>query len=301
MRRLSLLILMLCGCGGAKSVPADVIPNWPGAKPHRFYVASITMPSSSQDFAVDLDGDGKPDHKLANALDELIATNDNNTFVDEIVAARAINAMVDIYSIDPQLGEDAHAGVRWIGDAGSMGNLVTIGDLAGGVLHGGTLSTNEVRYTQHPVGGWLALPLFSSADPTEMWLQSWQMELMRQADGSFAAQLQGVVRTADLGPAAYVGFLQMMRGDGEPDLLFFDSDNDGTVSLSEFETGFGSFLSADVHSTPPGLSVSFAMRLLPCQDDKCTRSLPAPTCHDRVMNGDELGVDCGGSVCGPCR
>jgi hypothetical protein len=302
MRRAAILIMTVCGCGGgARSLPPDIIPNWAAAKPHRFYVASLTLPSLTQDFAVDLDGDGKPDDKLAGVLDELIGTNDNNTFVDEIVAARAINAMVDIYSTDPQLGEDANAGVRWIGDAGAIGNFVSIGDLAGGALHGGALSTNEVRYTQHPVGGWLALPLFSSADPTEMWLQSWQMELSRQDDGSFTAQLQGVVRTADLGPAAYVGFLQLLRGDGEPDLQAFDLDHDGTVSLSEFETGFQGFFAPDVHSTPPGLSVAIAMRLLPCQDGNCTRPLPAPTCQDRVKNGDEVGVDCGGSVCGPCR
>lgn len=29
-------------------------------------------------------------------------------------------------------------------------------------------------------------------------------------------------------------------------------------------------------------------------------SIPAPTCSDGIMNGDETGVDCGGATCAPC-
>ncbi|HEY1585822.1 MAG TPA: hypothetical protein VGH63_09065, partial [Polyangia bacterium] len=47
------------------------------------------------------------------------------------------------------------------------------------------------------------------------------------------------------------------------------------------------------------MSIGFMFTLAPCSDDACTRSLPAPSCFDRVRNGDETDVDCGGS-CGPC-
>ena len=54
---------------------------------------------------------------------------------------------------------------------------------------------------------------------------------------------------------------------------------------------------------PPGQSA-----LLPLLKGPCNTALfvglapccPAATCHDAVQNGDETGVDCGGS-CGPCE
>lgn len=36
--------------------------------------------------------------------------------------------------------------------------------------------------------------------------------------------------------------------------------------------------------------------------DKCSSTPPpAPTCNDGIQNGDETGVDCGGSSCAPCQ
>ena len=35
--------------------------------------------------------------------------------------------------------------------------------------------------------------------------------------------------------------------------------------------------------------------------DKCGAVAPMPTCNDGVQNGDETGVDCGGSSCAPCQ
>nr|WP_321246631.1 M43 family zinc metalloprotease [uncultured Psychroserpens sp.] len=35
--------------------------------------------------------------------------------------------------------------------------------------------------------------------------------------------------------------------------------------------------------------------------DKCGSTGPSPTCTDGIQNGDETGVDCGGSSCAPCQ
>jgi hypothetical protein len=35
--------------------------------------------------------------------------------------------------------------------------------------------------------------------------------------------------------------------------------------------------------------------------DKCSSTPPPPTCDDGIQNGDETGVDCGGSSCAPCQ
>ena len=35
--------------------------------------------------------------------------------------------------------------------------------------------------------------------------------------------------------------------------------------------------------------------------DKCGGGAPTPTCTDGIQNGDETGIDCGGSSCAPCQ
>lgn len=34
--------------------------------------------------------------------------------------------------------------------------------------------------------------------------------------------------------------------------------------------------------------------------DFCFGNTPTPTCTDDIQNGDETGIDCGGSSCTPC-
>lgn len=38
-----------------------------------------------------------------------------------------------------------------------------------------------------------------------------------------------------------------------------------------------------------------------CSDDDNDMVVILPTCTDGIMNGDETGVDCGGSICEPCE
>jgi hypothetical protein len=46
------------------------------------------------------------------------------------------------------------------------------------------------------------------------------------------------------------------------------------------------------------LSLGFGVHLAPCPTGHCTKPIADP-CHDRIRDGDETDVDCGGS-CGAC-
>lgn len=47
------------------------------------------------------------------------------------------------------------------------------------------------------------------------------------------------------------------------------------------------------------LSFAFRAHLIPCDSGTCGDAVPADGCHDRVRDGDEADVDCGGS-CRAC-
>jgi hypothetical protein len=61
-----------------------------------------------------------------------------------------------------------------------------------------------------------------------------------------------------------------------------------------------SVLSPDIKvGTANAISVGFLVDLSPCPDGRCAAA-PVNRCFDRVLDGDETDVDCGGAVCPPC-
>jgi hypothetical protein len=47
-----------------------------------------------------------------------------------------------------------------------------------------------------------------------------------------------------------------------------------------------------------GVTGSFALQVRSCENGPCP--VPAVACNDGIQNGDEEGIDCGGSNCEPC-
>lgn len=289
------------GCGGA-AAPQDVVGPFEGTAT-RFYVATLTMPQQRNDFAVDLDGDGNVDNQLGNIFGGLEGlARLNNEFYQDLVAARVIDASVDVISSDPALRNDPHVGVRWNGARGIEG------DDTGGVLVDGTLTTNAVAWTRRPATGVIELPVLRNADASQLPLESWQLELWRQDDGSFTGELQAVVAGDVLVGAFYPALRQMIAAGGvdqEQVMSVLDQDHNGDVSVAEFaKAGLTqNLLAPDVRwggKDRNALSIAVGLTLQPCKDAACTRPLPAATCHDRLKNGDETQVDCGGATCAPC-
>jgi hypothetical protein len=303
MRTTALVVMVMgimVGCGGA-AAPQDVVGPFEGTTT-RFYVASLVLPDQRGAFSVDLDGDGTADNQLGAIVGGLEGWKLNNPFAADLVAARVIDASVDIISSDPALRNDAHVGVRWNGARGIEG------DDTGGVLADGKLTTNAIVWTKRPATGVIELPVLRNADASQLPLESWQLELWPVGDGSFTGELQAVVASDVLVGAFYPALRQMIAAGGdnqEQVMRVLDLDKNGEVSVAEFaEAGLiENLLSPDVRwegKDQHALSLAVWVRLQPCKDAACTRPLPAPTCHDRIKNGDETQVDCGGATCAPC-
>ena len=92
------------------------------------------------------------------------------------------------------------------------------------------------------------------------------------------------------------------QSDGAPSMFAraLDTNHDGTISADELANSslLAAFLVADLHELS-ALSVGFSVHLAPCDSGRCTTATPEDTCHDRVIDGSETDVDCGGS-CAPC-
>jgi hypothetical protein len=140
----------------------------------------------------------------------------------------------------------------------------------------------------------IALPIFADADPLVLPLEQVAIEL----DGD-TALVRGGIPIAAARTAAYQGVAQMMADNPAGHLPFarvLDTDHDGVISTDELENSslLSAFLVADLHDVKQ-LSVGFRVTL----SESSVLGMPMDACHDRVGDGDETGIDCGGS-CMPC-
>jgi hypothetical protein len=115
---------------------------------------------------------------------------------------------------------------------------------------------------------------------------------------------------------AYAGLEQMFLTEPERHLVFqrqVDTDHDGTMSMPELEDSVIAILvTADIRlfdgskydpdpdaTIKDSLSMAFGVHLSPCETGTCSTAAPMNTCRDRIRDGDETDVDCGGS-CQKC-
>jgi hypothetical protein len=86
-------------------------------------------------------------------------------------------------------------------------------------------------------------------------------------------------------------------------MSLFDMNRDWALTIEEVSESslLQSLFEPDVFvGDVEGLSVGFHVHLAPCDVGTCTEEAPADPCHDRVKDGDESDVDCGGA-CRSCK
>jgi hypothetical protein len=294
---LLLLGVMAAGCGGVAE--QDVEGPFTG-QTHRFYVTHLALPQQKTDFAVDLNGDGRFDDQLGNFIGGLSGEGYAQQHVDEVIAA-APPIVVELTSDDPALRDDATVGVRFVGVAGASA------DVLGATLHGGLLRSNRV-VDGHTGGTTVLLPTFAHADAAPITLDHFQVNLTANGDGTFNGQLNGAVPADRIVPELWPSFEQLLAA--APSRYLYgalDTNHDGTITYDEASNAglVKNILAPDIDLGHPDnankdhFSLGFAFTLAPCADEACTRAAAAASCFDRVKNGDEADVDCGGT-CGPC-
>ena len=177
---------------------------------------------------------------------------------------------------------------------------------AGGKLAAGVFASNRSATTHHPGAATIALPIFDAADPLVLDLQRVEIDFMPDGGGSggLDAIVRGGVPIDDARMAATTGLGQMIAADPVRHLVFsrfFDTDHDGVVVGAGIgdSSVVGAFLVADLHELDM-MSVAFAVHLVPCASGRCPGAPPADECHDRVRDGGESDVDCGGPCAAKC-
>ncbi len=297
MRFLPFLLLAACA---SETPNNDVVGPFTG-EARRFAVDTLQLPAQNteaREFAGDLDGDDIGDNQLGMVIATLASQDDITTHGQEMIAAGAIASSVIITADDFE--NDPTVSVKYIGADGDTAIEV------GGTLTNGVFVPNFTRETKVAGTASLHLPVFVTADASVFPVIGLEIELKADGAGGFDAELHGAAPHEMALSAAYSGITQMLTnapGDHIIMLSMLDEmPRDGVVTRDEFDRSdlIQALLAPDLRiGGKDALSIGFRAHLRPCADGSCV-STPAPTCFDRVTNGDETGVDCGGDSCRAC-
>ncbi len=299
---LSLLALSAC------ADDPTVIGPFTGEK-HRFVIDSIDLPdtvTASRGLAEDLDGNSLLDNELAMTIGSLNTYGDGQKHVTELLASGAIASSIVIEADDLQ--NDPTVGVTFYGSPENPGRVV------GGRLVDGHFLPNRIREVDSTLVGTatLMLPVFADVDALELAAGALEIELDPNGDG-YDLRVFGAARSDQLLETVHAAIEAQLLSHPEDHRSMWtlaDLDLDGQITLDEMKEGLlGSLLAHDLEIRIDGLyqkvsSFGFRMHAKPCEVGACVDRNVAPTCFDRVRNGDETDVDCGGSceiACGPLR
>ena len=298
MRTIVFGVLVLAGC--SSDTGGDVTGPFTG-EVHRYAVDRVTLPSTTalqNEYADDLDGDGAIDNQLGLIVAALTQTGDTNKHVPDLVASGALASFVELQADD--LTSDGTVGARYLGTDGADATT------AGGTLVRGVFASNRTRTTHVPGAAQLSLPVFADADPLVLPLVGLELDLTPDGADGFDAVVRGGIPIEDARRVAYAGVMQMMRTRPTSHLVFariLDTDHDGAISMAELAGSelLAGFIVDDVAiGGEPVLSVGFGVHLIPCASGACAVATPAAPCTDRLRDGTETDIDCGGGTCATC-
>lgn len=269
---------------------------------HRFVVDQFSFPTTTTEARAvgdDLDGDNTVDNQLGLTIATLNSFGNVTTHADDMVASGAIASVLEIVADD--LENDPTVAVRYFGREGDPAIEV------GGTIVNGVFRSNRTRTTQVPGKATLRLPVFADADPSVVVLDGMEIDLSPDQTG-YVVHIRGGVGEDALAASAR-GVVQMIEANpaGHPSAIrIFDANVDGKVSMEEATTTdvLEAMVAPDVTLFVDGddvqrVSLGFAVHVIPCSAGICALATPAHTCFDRILDGDETAIDCGGS-CMPC-
>jgi hypothetical protein len=304
MKRCSLVLAAAAAAalaGGCGADGGEVTGPFTG-EVRRFVVDEVRLPASepeAQAMGGDLDGDKVRDNQLGAVIAALGMQGDVSPHGAEMIRAGAIASAVELQADDP--GDDDSVAIWYLGADGAPAWPV------GGRLADGAFRPNRTATAERPGEALARLPVFLDADPSGVTLHGLEIELVPDGGGYIAA-VHGAVTVADATRAVQRGLAQMIAANPASHLALarlFDVDNDGAISAAEIAGSplIQSLLASDVALRgfdEPLLSIGFGVHLAPCAEGRCIAAPPADPCHDRVVDGDESDVDCGGSCPLPC-
>lgn len=284
-----LLCAMLAACGGDDD--GDIRGPFTG-EVHRFYLTSFTLPidnATTQGLATDFDDDGKIDNALGTILTSLGVAGDLTPHGPDMIASGAIASYIEIQADD--LENDPTVGVTFFGKEGDPATVM------GGSIEDGAFLSNRTKTTRVPGAGVARLPVFEDANPVELPIAWVEIDLTSDGAGGYDAVLRGGLPAAEAQMVAYAGVLEMMNTNPQGHTVFhrvLDADMNGELTLDEVANSslLGLLLRPDVKlDGEDHLSFAFGAHFGPAR----VTTPPAEPCADRIKDGDESDIDCGGT------
>ena len=297
--RAAICLVLYAACDA--SANEDVVGPFTGAT-HRYVVDGIYLPVSNakpREFGGDLDGDGDVDNQLGQLFSSLAGQADLSTHGHDMIVAGTIASSVEIVADD--LLDDRSVSVAYRGTGDSP--FVAVG----GTFDGGWFRSNRTATTRVPGEAELHLPVFTEADPSLVSAIGLELFLIPDGNGGYGAIVHGAIPTEPaFREAVHRGIAQMVASDPAEHrgmLGLFDRNDDRAISFDELwqNSLIISMLAPDL--TMDGrsvISIGFQAHLRPCATGACTDGLPFDHCFDRLLDGDETDLDCGGS-CQRCE
>lgn len=218
---LSILPLSFAACGGSGTSTGggsagDCTPT--GGTNKAQYVANmVSVPTMQSDFAIDLDGDRKPDNNLGLII---MTLNSENLMVQQGVTDAVTMGQLVILasetSTDATYQSDSCASVQIVegksttspdfSGTGSFtvattddkGNAIQPGSFDGAIKAGKFASASPVT-TKAPVTMSLSLPLVAGAPALDLTVNAAQVEFTRNAAGTVSGgEIHGVIKNSDV-------------------------------------------------------------------------------------------------------
>jgi hypothetical protein len=308
MRR-SVLVIVVTATACA-SGPNDVVGPFTGPVT-RFVVDRFELPVNSTTataVADDIDGDGDLDNQGGLALATMHGQGNGDEHIGDQIASGVLASFVTIQA--DSLADDPTAAVAFLGVDGAPATVM------GGPIVAGAFASNRLATTRVPGAAIIHLPAFADADPVAVAVSALEIDLVPDGGGGYDATIRGGMKLPDVIEPAIDGLLQMVAFNPQNHLAFasiIDVNVDGVLTRSELANAplFVALMEPDVRlfdgdryapdhdGDPESMSIGFRVHLAPCATGNCALATPANTCFDRVLDGDETDLDCGGS-CQPC-
>lgn len=298
MKRGWFVLMLVAGC--AHDVDeGDVTGPFTGT-PRRYVIDTFSIPTNgamARELGDDLDGDAYVDNQLGQVLGFLQSYGNLTTHSSDMLASGAIASTFIIRANDYL--DDSTVSVVYYGSDGDDATHV------GGMFEQGVFTSNRTATTAAWGSAIARLPIFVDSAPSDVPMFGLQMTLTPDGDG-FDAAISAGVDPEEARALTYDGIVQLIAA--EPDshrfmMGLFDTNKDWVLTRDEVVDNslMRSLLKPDVAiGTREALSIGFHVHLSPCESGSCMETAPADTCQDRVKDGDESDVDCGGS-CRTCK
>lgn len=289
----ALITLAVAGCSDDHPAP-DIVGPFTGEL-QRYAVSDFELPATqlrARELADDFEGDRGVDNAAGKAIAVLVGLFGNlTTAAPDMIAAGVITSYFEIRA-DDFAGDDS-IGIRYVGGVGEP--AIEMG--AAAIDH--QIVSNRIATSDHLGSTILHLPVFRDADPLVLPMTHIEVELTPSRDG-FEAVVHGCVTDREARDAATVAVTQMVTADPESHreaFANFDTNTNGVLERHELDRAFDSYLYEDVtlRDGSTCLSLGFVAHLTTCASGSCSGPV-VDHCADRVVDGDESDVDCGGST-----